>query len=83
MIVGLNMAGSLTHFKTKERRFLGEIEILDEHVLYQNNSFKRVRRWLRGKHPKLGVLSMGGITGEWETIQVTDVIMAMGTFTVE
>ncbi len=78
--VGLNMAGSTTHFKTKERRFLGDIEILDEHVLYQSGCFKRVKRWLRGKHPTLGILHQG-YTG-WETIQEIDVISAMQTFTV-
>jgi len=78
--VGLNMAGSTTHFKTKERRYLGDIEILDEHILYQNGCFKRVKRWLRGKHPQLGILHQG-YTG-WETIQEVDVIMAMKTFTV-
>lgn len=78
--VGLNMAAGTVHFKTKEKRFLGDIEILDEHVLYQNGCFKRVRRWLRGKHPTLGVLHQG-YTG-WETIQEVDVISAMQVFTV-
>ena len=81
--VGLNLAGSTVNFKTKERRFLGEIEILDEHVLHQSGCFKRVKRWLRGIHPTLGVLARSGITGEWETVQEVDVIMAMQTFTVE
>ncbi len=80
MLVGLNMSGSVTHFKTKERRFLGEIEILDEHVLYQNGSFKRIKRWLRGIHPELGVLHLG-LTG-WETVQVADVLVPMTIFTV-
>jgi len=80
MYVGLNMSGSSTHFKMKERRYLGDIEILDEHVLYQRGCFKRVKRWLRGKHPTLGILHQG-YTG-WETIQEKDVIMAMETFTV-
>jgi hypothetical protein len=81
--VGLNMGASHAHFTTKEKRYLGDIEILDEHVLYQSGCFKRVKRWLLGKHPKLGVLARSGITGEWETIQETDVIMAMHKFTVE
>ena len=80
MLVGLNMSGSLTHFKTKERRFLGEIEILDEQILCQSGSYKRVKRWLRGVHPKLGVIHRG-YTG-WETIQEVDVLVPMGTFTV-
>lgn len=81
MLVGLNMSNSTTHFQTKEKRFLGgEIEILEEHILSQSGCFKRVKRWLRGMHPTLGVLHRG-YTG-WETIQETDVVMAMGTFTV-
>lgn len=81
MLVGLNMAGSATRFMTKERRLLGDIEILDEHVIHQSGSFKRVKRWLRGWHPKLGVLHFG-YSGQ-ETIQEVDVITPMVVFTVE
>lgn len=81
MIVGLNMSASSVHFATKTKKFLGDIEILDEQIIHQCNSFKRVKRWLRGKHPQLGVLHMG-YTG-WETIQEADVITPMMTFTVE
>ena len=80
MFVGLNMSGSTTRFKTKERRFLGEIEILDEHVLYQKDCFRKVRRWLRGKHPELGVLHVG--YSGWETIQEVEVMIPTHTFTV-
>ena len=55
-------------------------EILDEHILYKNGSYERVRRWFRGRHPKLGVL-VQGYTG-WETIQEYDRIRPMHTFTV-
>ena len=79
MFVGLNMSGS-THFKMKERRFLGEIEILDEHVLSQKGCYKRVKRWLQGKYPELGTLHLG--YSGWETIQEIDVITATHVFTV-
>jgi hypothetical protein len=81
MFVGLNMSGSTLHFKTSGR-FLGDVEILDEHVLYQKGSYKHVKRWLRGVHPELGLITRSGITGELETVQEADVIMAMRTFTV-
>lgn len=48
------------------------MRILDEQVLYSNGKYKRVRRWLEGKHPHLGKLHHGW-TG-WETIQEVDVI---------
>lgn len=56
-------------------------EILHEEVLYQQGCFKRVRRWIRGKHPKLGKLTLGW-TG-WETIVETTVVMSMGKYYVE
>lgn len=56
------------------------IEILDEQVIYQQGSFRRVRRWLRGAHPDLGVL-IWGLTG-LETLQEKDVIKPMFTVTV-
>ncbi len=81
MLCGLNMSCSQAHFQAKQQRFLeGGIEVLDEHLLHQSGSFKRVRRWLRGHHPKLGLLSFG-YTGP-ETIQEVDVIIAMQVFTV-
>lgn len=80
MIVGLNMSASSIRIVTKEKRFLGDIEILDEHIIAQHGSFKRVKRWLRGRHPHLGILHMG-YTG-WETIQEADVIVPMVVFTV-
>lgn len=42
-------------------------EVIDEEILYQNGSFSRRRRWLRGHHPHLGVL-IWGLTGP-ETFQ--------------
>lgn len=56
------------------------IEILDEHILHKSGCFERVRRWIRGCHPKLGVLIQGH-TG-WETVQEYDRIRPMHTFTV-
>jgi ABC-type polysaccharide/polyol phosphate transport system ATPase subunit len=57
---------------------MDNIEILSEIVLYQKGSFKRVRRYLRNKHPSLGVITKG-FTG-WETVQEIDVIIPMGKF---
>ena len=81
MLVGLNMSASSVCFATKEKKFIGDIEVLDEHVLKQYGSYKRVKRWLRGRHPTLGVLHMG-YTG-WETIQEADVLVPMVIFSVE
>jgi len=47
-------------------------ETLSEQVLYANNSFRKVRRYLRGWLPKEGRLCYG-VTGK-ETIQVKDVV---------
>ncbi len=49
-----------------------ELELLDEKVIFQKGSFKRVRRWYRGIHPTLGVI-IKGLTG-WETVADQDVI---------
>ncbi len=56
------------------------IEILDEHVIHRNNSYCRVRQWLRGVHPELGVI-VKGWTG-LETLVEKDVIRPMKTFMV-
>ena len=57
------------------------IEIVGEQVLYQNGSFRRVRRWIRGWHPELGQLMMG-FTGP-ETVMEVDSIRPMGTYYVQ
>lgn len=47
-------------------------EILDEKILYQQGTFSRVRRYLAGWHPELGILHIG-----WqgpETIVERDII---------
>jgi len=53
-----------------------ELEVLDEKVIAQQGSFRRVKRWVRGKHPELGVLLHPGqtLTGDWETVIEKDVI---------
>jgi hypothetical protein len=56
------------------------LDILDEQVIHKNNSFVRVRRWLRGRHPELGKI-IWGYTG-FETIVETDVIRPSGFFEV-
>lgn len=55
-----------------------KVEILGEEILSQNGSFRRVRRWVRGIHPELGVI-VQGYTG-WETMIEADVIKPMGVF---
>lgn len=56
------------------------VEILDEQVVSQNGPFVRIKRWLRGIHPELGVITWG-LTG-WETLVEKDVIRPTHTFTV-
>jgi hypothetical protein len=48
------------------------IEILGEQVIERNGDRKKVRRWLRGKHPELGKI-IRGYTG-YETVQEVEVI---------
>ncbi len=57
-----------------------EVEILDTQVLYQNGSFMRIRRWLKGVHPTRGQITKG-YTG-WETVEEIDVIKPMHVFRV-
>jgi len=52
-----------------------DIEILDEVTLIRRGSYKRVRRYLRGRHPDRGIL-IHGITG-WETVEEIDVLSPM------
>lgn len=61
-----------------ERQLVDNIEILDEEIVYQSGSFTRIKRWLRGVHPKLGTI-VRGITG-WETLVEKDVIKPANTF---
>lgn len=62
------------------RRFVEQqAEILSEQVIYQKVCFRRVRRWLRGAHPKRGYIITNGYTGI-ETVEELDQIMAMKTF---
>lgn len=48
------------------------MEILDQHILHQQGSFYKVRRWVSGWHPHLGLLTWG-ITGK-ETIIETSIV---------
>lgn len=56
-------------------------EILGQEILYQQGSFSRVRRYLRGWYPELGVLSQG-LQGQ-ETIVEQDVIRPIRVFAVQ
>lgn len=60
------------------RRYVDGIEILDEQIVYQNGPYMRVKRWLRGVHPKLGTITYG-LTG-WETLVEKDIIKPNRTF---
>lgn len=64
-------------FLTK-RRFVDNIEVLGEEIVYRSGSFVRIKRWLRGVHPKLGTI-VHGLTG-WETLVEKDVIKPVHTF---
>lgn len=57
-----------------------DIEILDEQTVYQQGSFRKIRRWLRGVHPHLGVI-INGLTG-LETYQELCVVRPTHSFTV-
>lgn len=64
-----------------ERTFTADgIEILDEQIVFRNNSFCRAKRWLRGVYPQHGTI-VGGYTG-WETLVEKDSIRPRHTFTV-
>jgi len=65
----------------KPKRFVDGIEILDERILVKHGSFMRVKRWLRGAHPHLGVINPKGWSGV-ETVVEVDVIKAQGFFEV-
>lgn len=57
------------------------MEIVGKQIIYQNNSFLRIKRWIKGKHPQLGVITLG-LTG-WETIQEIDIIKPKESFLVK
>jgi hypothetical protein len=61
------------------KRYVDGIEILDERILAQHGCFVRVKRWLRGAHPHLGVINPKGWTGV-ETVVEQDVIRPVATF---
>ena len=52
-----------------------EVEVLDEKILFIKGSYKRVRRWIRGIHPNIGVI-IKGLTG-WETLIEQDVFIPL------
>lgn len=57
------------------------IEVLDEHIIWQQGSFYHIKRWLRGVHPNLGII-VNGLTGletvqEIKTIQPTAIFLSM------
>jgi hypothetical protein len=57
-----------------------ERELLDEQIICQNGSWQRVRRWWRGAHPQLGIITLGW--SGWETIEERDRLRPVHTFLV-
>ena len=55
-------------------------EVISEETIYQSGSFSHKRRWLRGHHPRLGVL-IWGLTGP-ETLQEIHIVKPLFTVTV-
>ena len=60
---------------------MDQIEVLTTQIISQDGCFMRVRRWLKGQHPQLGILTMGW--SGWETIVETDVFKPIHTFEVK
>lgn len=46
--------------------------VLDEKVIGKTQYSVTTRRWIKGKHPSLGVLQIGW-SGDWETVVDTTV----------
>jgi hypothetical protein len=66
------------HYKKQGQQM--NSDILDEQVLYQNGSFRRIRRWLMGWYPERGILIIG-YTGK-ETIEEISKVIPIGLFVV-
>jgi len=49
-----------------------QLIILGEVVVSQNGPYRRVRRYIKGKHPQLGELHVG-LSKDWETVWEVDV----------
>lgn len=80
-LYGVNGSGDgQAQNQNQEPKALERIEILDEQIIQKSGCFERGRRWLRGRHPKLGTI-VWGLTG-WETMQEFDRIRPLHTFTV-
>ena len=61
---------------------LDNLLLLDEWLLYQSGSLRRVRRWYAGHHPNIGGQCIVGFTGP-ETVVEVDVIRAVGKYWVK
>lgn len=59
-----------------------QIVILGEQVLNESGPYRRVRRYVKGKHPELGPLQIGW-SGGWETVWECDVFHPKQTFEVK
>lgn len=56
------------------------MKLLDEKLIFQNGSHKRVLRWFKGAYPEFGVI-INGLTGV-ETVVEVDVIVPNYRFVV-
>ncbi len=67
-----------------ERGVSMDDSLLGEEVLYSSptGTYKRVRRWYRGRNPQLNGQYVIGLCGNWETMVEVDVITPTQTFTV-
>lgn len=58
-----------------------EFIVLDAKVIATTNHSVTTRRWIKGKHPSLGVIHIGW-SGDWETVVDTTVYGKIYVFTI-
>lgn len=66
-----------SHIFESQRTYMQDgqqLVILGEVVLCQNGPLRRLRRYVKGKHPHLGPMQIGW-SGGWETIWEVDSFM--------
>ena len=58
------------------------LTILGEQVIHESGTFRRVRRYVQGCHPDLGVMVVGW-SGGWETVWELAVLRPSRVYAVE
>lgn len=53
--------------------------ILSERIISSTPQSTTIRRWIKGKHPRMGVLQIGW-SGDWETVVDTTIHGKIHTF---